>query len=160
MPEEPEPDADAYAVALEEGRRAIDQQRDDLKSVRDRATALLSVAGIAAAFLGGLARRDSKAPLAYLTIVAAAAFVAIAFIVARILWWKKVTFAQDPKQILSWIEHAGYSTARVRQAAAYYHAVNYEANRDLLQAMVRDYQVGLGILVVEVVALMVALRGH
>jgi hypothetical protein len=61
MPEEP--DASAYAVALEEGRRAIDQQREDFKTARDRASGLLTIAAAAAAFLGGLALRDKAAPL-------------------------------------------------------------------------------------------------
>lgn len=154
-----EPDADAYVVALDEGRRAIDQQREDFKTVRDRAVGLLTVGGVAAGFLGGLAQRDN-APLGYWTLVAAFAFGVLVVVAVRTLVQKEVTFPQEPKQIISWIERQGYDTATVRRTAAYYHGVNYEANSKVLTAMIRDYQIGIAFLVIEFVALMLDLRGR
>jgi hypothetical protein len=165
MPEEPEQpdtdaDADAYTVALDESRRAIDQQREDLRSIRDRAASLLTVAGIAAAFLGGLALRDEQARLGFWTFVAAFAFIGIAGIVIAILWPRSITFAQHPQTVVSWIEAYGADTSKVSRDLALHHGRHFDANRAVLEGLTVAYQVAVGLLPIELLALTFDLRGR
>jgi hypothetical protein len=54
----PPVDAHRYTLALDEARRALDRQADEVSSIRARTTAFVSVGGLAAAFVGGLAVRN------------------------------------------------------------------------------------------------------
>lgn len=157
MPEEP--DADTYKLAMEEGRRAIDQQREDFKTIRDRTTALLAASGVVAAFVGGLAWRDKTAPLTSLTYASIAAFAIIVVITVLVLWPRWVTLAQDSQEIITWVEKDGLDAAAVTRSIAYYHGANHAANRKVLDWMTIGYQVAVFFLAVEVITLMIDLRG-
>jgi hypothetical protein len=153
-------DPEGYTVALEEARRAIDQQHKDFASVRERSTGLLTIGGLAAAFLKGISARQAGSPITSWSVVAAIAFLGIAVIVFRQQWRKTIVFRQDALQILEWIEQSGFTGDRTKRTVAYYHGVHVRQNQSVLGRMTRDYQLGVAFLSVELVALIVDLRGR
>lgn len=152
---------DRYLLALEEARRAIDTQKEDLKAIRDRTTAIVTVASIAASFIGGLAFRDKSAELGDWSWVAIGLFVLIALITVLIYWPRTFTFTQKPSVIIEdWIEKESPSLARMRRDLAYYLHDQYTANRAVLNWMIVGHQAAVAFLAFEILALLLDLRGR
>jgi len=151
--------ASAYAVALEEARRTIDQQKDDLKSLRDRATGLLAVAGLAASFIGGLPL-GSSGSIGGWTYAGIAAFVVLALVTVAMTYPYALVFSQDAKLIVTWVEQYGASHDEVNRDLALHLMTHFWRNRRTLHWVRRGYQVAVGLLMVEVIMLIIDLRGR
>jgi hypothetical protein len=154
------PDEDKYALALEEARRAVDTQRDDLKGVRDRATAVVTVAGLALSLLAGPALRDPRIHPSGWTIAGVAAFVLLTGVALGILWPRTFIFAQDPQTLVAWAEQQHAQPAEMTRDLALHLKGQYAANRTAIKWMLVGYQVAVALLALEILALLLDLRGR
>ena len=146
-------------IALDEAVRAVMQQQQALEQVKQRATAILSAAGLAAAFMGGLAARDEEDVLGPAAFVALGAFVALALAVLWILQPRTFTFENSPKALLGWVDD-DYSLDAMRRHLATYLEDHYDTNQTKIDHMTRAFQIASLLLVVEVVALLLDLWGR
>lgn len=138
----------------------MDQQRADLASLRDRAGSLLGFGGLAAAFLGGLAIRDA-APVSHWTWVGAVCFSLLALATLFVLWPRTFTLSLDAPELVGWIEDARADLNSMRRDAALWLDLHYEANRNgALKWMYRAYTLGMALLLVEIVALLIDMKGR
>lgn len=96
-PEEPN-----FTLALEEARRGFDQLMSEFHRIRDRAASSLSVGGLSAAFLGGLALRGKDAPLTVWTFLAVVAFVALAATTLYVFWPRSLLSTINPTTLIEW----------------------------------------------------------
>ncbi|KHL19557.1 hypothetical protein CLV56_3672 [Mumia flava] len=139
-----------YSIALDEGRRGLDSQIDDLKGTRDRATAFLGVAGVAAAFLGGL-RGDR--PLGVATWVAVLAFLLVAAFTVMTLWPREMTVVQRPTTIVGWADDETNSTDDMERDLALHMSGHFDTNERTLDRLHKVTALGAVALLVEVTAL-------
>jgi hypothetical protein len=150
--------ASAYTVALEEARRTIDAQKDDLKSLRDRATGLLAVAGLAATLIGGLPERGGG--LGGWAYAGIGAFVLLAFVALVMTYPYTLVFSQDAQLIITWVEQYGASNDEVSRDLALHLMTHFWKNRRALHWVRRSYQVAVALLMAEIVMLVIDLRGR
>jgi len=150
---------DRYALALEEARRSLDQQKDDLKAVRDRTAATVGLGGLAATFLGGLALRD-EAPLSGWTILGAGAFVALVILMVLTHRTYTFVFSQDAAEIILWAEHYKAGLAEMQRDLALWLFSQFLKNRRTLSCLWRAYQAAIVTLLVQLLALSLDLRGR
>lgn len=148
-----------YELALDEARRAMEQQRADLSGLRDRAGTLLGFAGLASAFLGGLAIRDG-AQVGSWTWVAVVAFILIALAVLFVLWPRKFTLSLGSPKLVGWAEHDAADLNQMRRDAALWLDDHYTKNRKKLDWMYGTYTVAIVLLMIEIVALLLDLKGR
>src|SRR4051794_37382845 len=91
-------DGDAYALAFEEGKRAIVGQEATLKEVRDRVGTLLSAAALTIGIAVGLSSGSAGRVAALGTlgvVIPGAGFIAITIAAVRIWWPVTVVFNLD-----------------------------------------------------------------
>ncbi len=149
-----------FAVALEEARRTIDQQKDDLKSLRDRAAGLLAVAGLAASFIGGLPIGSATGQRSGWTYAGLFAFVLLALVALAMTYPYAFVFSQDAKLIVTWVEEYGASDNEVNRDLALHLMTHFWRNRRALLWVRRGYQVAVGLLMVEILMLILNLEGR
>jgi hypothetical protein len=143
-----------FGLALEEGRRAFDQQAADMSKVRDRAASVMGFGSLATSFLGGLALRD-KAPLSLWTWGVVATFVALTVICILLLRPRKIFAAMDPKTIVSWSEDQGASRSDMERDLALRYGEVYVQNQLVHRRLMRWYGwavVALAVLVLLLIA--------
>jgi len=150
---------DRYGLAVEEARRALDQQKDDLKTVRDRTAAMVGLGGVAAAFLGGLALRD-EAPISGWTIIGASAFVVLTILMVLTHLTYTFVFSQDAAQIVLWADHFGAGKADMQRNLALWMFEQYLKNRKTMLWLWRAYEAALVFLLIELLALVLDFRGR
>lgn len=149
-----------FAVALEEARRTIDQQKDDLKSLRDRASALLAVAGLSASLIGGLPIGSTTGSRSGWTFAGVIAFVLLALVTLAMTYPYALVFSQDAKLIVSWVEKYGASHDEVNRDLALHLMTHFWRNRRALRWVRRAYQVAVGLLMAEILMLILDLKGR
>jgi len=152
-------DDQRYELALTEARRGIDGQREDLAGVRDRASGLLAVAGLSAAFIGGLSIRDG-ADLSNWTIVAAVAFTGLVVVASFVLWPRKFTFALNAEILVAWANQEAATTSEMDRRLAEHLTNHYDKNEKAVRWLFRAYTAGIVLLAVEIAALLIDLRGR
>lgn len=150
----------AYSVALDEARRTIDQQKDDLKSLRDRATGLLAVAGLAASFIGGLPLRGGSGDIGGWTYAGIAAFIVLALVTLAMTYPYALIFSQNAQLIVTWVEQYGATDDEVNRDLALHLMTHFWKNRRALHWLRRGYQLAVGLLMVEIVTLLIDLQGR
>lgn len=148
-----------YALALDEARRAMEQQRADLAGLRDRAGTLLGFTGLASALLGGLAIRDG-AKIGGWTWIAAVTFVLIAAAVLFVLWPRTLTLSLDSPTLVTWIEDHDADATKMRRDAALWLDGHYVENRKTLNWMYRAYTAAIVLLMLEISALLLDPKGR
>lgn len=148
-----------FDLALEEGRRGLDRQAADLSSLRDRTTALLGVGGTLASVLGGLAIRDG-AELHTTTYIAVSAFCLLAAVAVFVLWPRRVTFSHDPSQLVLAANVPHATTDDLTEHLAIQMGDQYQTNKVALDKVVGAFSIASAIFGVEVVALLLDLRGR
>jgi hypothetical protein len=152
-------DARRFDLALDEARRALDQQVNDVARIRDRTTNLVMVGGLAAAFIGGLAIRDD-APLTVLTVLGAVAFTTLLAVAVAVLLPRRFVFTQHAQVLVSWAEKPDATAERMERSLALHMDGHYRGNARRLNRMTVLYGIGLTLLLVEVVLLLFDLRGR
>src|SRR5438105_4217476 len=96
---------------LDEARRTLRQQGDDLKSLRDRAAQLLTVAALAVAFLGGLPQANRARHISAWTWVAVAAFGALTILVLMVWIPRRTTLSTKVSVLERWLTEEPMTTA-------------------------------------------------
>jgi hypothetical protein len=155
-----EPDA-RLSLALDEGRRAITQQRDDLDRLRGRSVALVSVASVAASVLGGLGLPKTGATIPQLTFFSLG-LLSFTVLVGLVCWLLKpveLTFENDASVIAGWATEGvhTYDIDEVNAELAKYMAEQFKSNRVVLNGLYEAYQRAIVALGAVVVCLAVAL---
>jgi hypothetical protein len=151
--------AGKYDLALEEARRELSRQSADLASLRDRSVTLLGIGGTLVSILGGLAIRDGG-DLGTFTVVAVGAFCALSAITVIVLWPRKVEFGQDPSRIIEAADVPGATTDDLVKHLAEQMNTQYGTNKPKVDDLVWWYCGAVVLFVVEVVALLLDLRGR
>lgn len=147
----------AFALALDQAQRAIDQQKDDLASVRSRANSLILLGGVAASVLGGVATSDGS-DIGGWAWVGVAAFVGtiVAALVVLLPW----TFglSASAAEMVGWVENRGAGSDDVARDLALRYSKARDNNEKALNRLMATYTVGVVFLVIEVVTLTWNLR--
>ena len=113
-----------YELAIEEGRRALDGQDEQIKASRDRVISLLGFGGVSAAFFGGFSTVSGSTPSVWAA-VALFGFVAQAVITVAVLRPRKL----EP----------GMSAAKMVQIADRDDATHTALARDIALALSAAY---------------------
>lgn len=150
-------DNDRYRLALDEGRRALEHQATELASTRGRAISLVSVGGVSAAFIGGLAARDG-ADLTVWTVLGVIAYVALVGASVAILWPWKFRFVMYADELAAWA-YEGDEVPEMDRNAATYMDRNYRLNAQTIDRFMGFYVAGLILLLAEITFLLLDLRG-
>lgn len=146
-------------LVLEEARAALAQQHADLSAIRSRTSTILSFAGLAAAFFGGLALRDDG-PLRNWTYASSAAFAGVVLAVVYVTLPRTFTFSNDARTMLDdWdLEHrSADDTAR---HLAGFLAQHVAENQPRLDRLAWAYITATALFVMEVLFLFLDLRGR
>jgi hypothetical protein len=94
-----------YSLALEEARRTLDHQRDDLKAIRDRAVAILGIASVSASVAGGLSTtKAGHSGVSGWAYAAGGCLVLVIGVTLLIAWPRNVVFNQNGAKIIKWID--------------------------------------------------------
>jgi hypothetical protein len=99
-----------YRIAYEEGQRALDDQRDELKSIRDRAVSFTAFVGAATAFLVGTGLKTGNRDIVFYVLAGVASALSTVFILlllALLRPWKKKPWhyrLEPTKLITGWID--------------------------------------------------------
>ncbi|GAA4760215.1 hypothetical protein GCM10023350_53070 [Nocardioides endophyticus] len=151
--------AGKYDLALEEARRELSRQSADLSSLRDRSVTLLGIGGTLASILGGLAIRDGR-EISPFTVAAVGAFCALSTVTVVVLWPRKVEFGQNPSMIIKAADVPGATTDDLVKHLAEQMNAQYGINKPKVDDLVWWYCGAVVLFVVEVVALLLDLRGR
>lgn len=142
-------------LVLEEARRAVDQQVQDLGDLRARASSLAGYAVLVAGFLGGIALRDGGSVGGWMF----AGFVALVGSVLTtvfIQWPRTFTFSLDAEGMDSRIDE-DHTMSQMTRDASLGLAAAQKLNKGTLGVLHLAYSLGLSALVAEVVLLLVDL---
>jgi hypothetical protein len=150
--------ADGYAIALEEARRALDEQERAVAGLSARAGALLSAAAIATSFLGGTALARGEIGVASWTAIAT--FVAFCGTTLPLLRpHRDWSFAMWPSAFLqTFVEPLGMESAGpLRRDVALAMDATLRQNAAQLDRMVTTFHIASVLLTIEVLAWVVAI---
>lgn len=152
------PTADGYALALEEARRALDEQERAVAGLSSRAGTLLSAGAIATSFLGGVAL--SRGVVSVASWIAIAMFVAFCSTTLSILKppreWK---FALRPGFVIrAFVEPlAAPSPHPLRRDLALHMDRGLAQNARQFKRMATAFHIASGLLTIEIVAWVAAI---
>jgi hypothetical protein len=140
-----------YSIALEEARRTLDHQRDDLKSIRDRAVAVLGIASVSASVAGGLSTTTTSKPGISGWAYAAGGFLALVIVVTLLIAWpRKVVFNQNGTKIIKYIDlDKPNPQSNVQRNLAIYMQRQYDRNAVLLEWMLWGLRLDIVLLAVQ-----------
>lgn len=154
------PEDDVVKLAYEAALEHLDRQETSLTNLRNRATWLLTAAGLLASLASsvGLLNYDaSKGPLAptWLRAALLASVAAIALTVIGVNWsiGREWTFGASASVLL---EFEGYDVTRVRRAATASLVANAQRNAKKIRARERLLVAGLALLGLEVSVVLLA----
>lgn len=153
------PNADAYRLAYEEARRALDEQERAVVELRSRAGQLIAGAAITTSFFGGQALHHRVHAVGWIAI---GCFVALSVSVLTILWPRRDwEFVLSPAQFIgTYIEpedEEPLELAAIHRDLALHMGRSAELNREQLGWVTVAFRLGAVLLVAEVVAWVVVL---
>jgi len=149
-------DEPTYSLALEEARRGLDLQANQMETVRSRATQVLGSASIAASVFGGLViRRDEPLQLV-LGGLAVAAFVVLAVFGMLVLKSRPVTLAVKPQVLVQWVETPDVTQSWMERRLAEELGATYDANLKKIDPMYRNLNWSMVALLVELATFVAA----
>jgi hypothetical protein len=141
---------DGYALALEEARRALDEQERAAAQLSTRAGLLISTSAIVTSFLGGpvLARGALDLP----AWIAIAAFIGLCAAVLKILWPRRDwEFAVHPAYLA-----AGRPRGELVRTLTVYLGMSITRNEKELDRMLTILNIGSVCLAIQIVAWVVS----
>jgi hypothetical protein len=154
-----------YELAYDQAKRALDHQQAALRDLRSRAGNLISISAAVTSFAAGvgLIRTDPDKGAVF---PGWAAFVLLALLVAigvtalAVLWPREWRFTLNATGIIErYIESpTPLSYDKLQRELAIHLQANYVKNRRNIGRRATAYQVGIGLLVLEVIVLVLALR--
>jgi hypothetical protein len=149
-----------YAVVFDEARRSLDRQASSLDGVRGRAGTLVAAASLVTSFTGSTADLSRAGPS---LLAALGAYLGVVVLAVVIMWplrdWR---LGPDTKRVLEdYIDREDYaSLAELHRSLALHMHAWYQRNQPRLNIRLRLFSVSCILLLVEVVALVVELRGR
>lgn len=155
-----DPSATGYALALEEARRALDEQERAVTDIRSRAGTLISAAAIATSFLGGpLLARAELGVAGWIAIVA---FVAVSAATFVILWPRRpLELSLRPRRIIAaYLERPDgrtYTASAIERDLALYMDFSASQNRRQLRLLEISFRFATLMLTTEILAWVAAL---
>lgn len=147
-----------YALALEEGRRTLDEQERAVAEIRSRAGTLLSAAAIATSFLGSplLTHGPNVA-----TWIAIGAFVGLTIATLRVLWPRHAwEFAIQPSKLISvYLERdlKALSMPLIQREVALHMDASVSRNQSELDLLIGAFRIAAVLLAIEIVACVVSI---
>lgn len=151
-----DPKTPDFSLALTEARRGLDAQAAQLDSLRQRAGQLISVGGVAAAFVAAMAAALDREIPAWSATTSLVMFALLAVGCGWILARHNMFVSQSPVVLVTWAESpAGQEPGAMDRELALYMAGQYAANRSVLDRLHLVLQLALIALFVEVVVLAV-----
>jgi hypothetical protein len=145
-------------LALEEARRAIDQQREDLKSVRDRTVALLGIATVTASVIAAASVGRSKPAASWARYGAVACIVCLVLLALFVSWPRATRFTYKPTGIIDWAKSSA-NEAVGRSHLARHLESDYDENRKIINQLLVAFRIGICLLALEIVFLLWSLWG-
>lgn len=148
-----------YELAFDEAGRALDSQERAVNELRARAGVLIAAAAITTSFFGSRAVSGELTTAGWCAI---SAFALVGMTVLVVLWprsdWEFSANATDV--IATYIEAEPPVTLdRIHRDLALHRSARYDHNGAHLRTLVRAFQLGLAMLLIEVAAWLVALSG-
>ena len=150
--------ADGYALALEEARRALDEQERAVAQLSARAGTLLSAAAIATSFLGGTALSHDQ--VSVLSWVAIAAFVGLCVATVSILVPRRDwEFSIRPALVIrAFVEPvAAGPVTQLRRELALHMDAGLQRNAPQLTWMMTTFHIASVLLTLEILAWVAAI---
>jgi hypothetical protein len=145
-------------VALEEARRSLDHQRDDLKAIRDRAVAVLGIAAVSASVVAGLGGSAPGRNISLWAYLAGACLAVLVGIALYALWPKELVFNQSASTIVSWVDgDADLTHTMVQRELAIRMHRQYLKNRNRLDDLTRALRCSIVLLALQLVLLLIDL---
>jgi hypothetical protein len=148
------------AFGYDEAVRNITDQASVLEALRGRAGTLLSTAALATSFLGGLtlvapaisaAGAFRGARIGGFAWAAIIAFGVVALLTFAILWPWTWRFTMNPVLFVTEARKEGLDLDPLKWQLAEYHQANWTRNDAKLKWLYRAFQVGIVVLVIEIV---------
>jgi hypothetical protein len=149
-------DVPSFTLALEEARRGFDELNEEFARIRARTALTLSLGGLSATFLGGLALRDKEATLSVWTALAVVAFVGLAGINVYVLWPRKMWSTIDPAKLIGWaLGDTAQGVARMKEGwqtmyLAKHIGEGYDRNLPTVRRLGKAYTWGIVALTLEI----------
>jgi hypothetical protein len=128
-----------------------------LPALRNRATQLLGVSGLAASFLGGIAHPATGQPLGVWGWFAVAVFVVTAGLCLWLLWPRRFFRAPKSSALVSWAETPDVSRADMDRDLALYVGQKYAVNRKRMDRLSNFYSAAVVALLIEIAAFVIDL---
>jgi hypothetical protein len=136
----------------------MDQQRDDLKSVRDRTVALLGIATVAASVAAGVSASDEARSPSGSEYAAAACVISLVGVTLYVSWPRTIRFTVAPTTLIAWGKERTSDTV-ARSHLARWLETDYDKNRRVINQLLVAFRVGIGLLALEIVLLLWNLWG-
>jgi hypothetical protein len=151
--------APAYALAFAESGRALDAQERLMNDLVSRAGLLMAAAAVTTSVFGGQTlAHGHTGPAVW---VATIAFIGAGLMVIDVLWPRqRWEFEMKPTDVLSeYIEPADIPVAMIHRDLAIHRTASFHRNTRRLRRASGSLRVGMGLLVVEVVAWVATVPG-
>lgn len=147
-----------FSLALEEARRALDQQQTDLNSLRDRAGNLFQFGALSAGFIGAVALRGD-AEITLWTRAGVIAFAVLAVLLVYVLKPRTFTFTNDATVML---DHTDWDRPNdeIAEHLARHLEKHNQRNAKRIKKMMKGYTAGMVALLVEVGCLLIDVMGR
>lgn len=148
--------APAYELAFAEARHALDAQEQMMRDLIARAGMLMAAAAVTTSiFVGQALAHGHAGPAAWVGI---AAFVGVGLAVVDVLWpragWEIEAWATNV--ITEYVEPEGIPVAMIHRDLAIHRTASVRRNVSRLRRASRSLRIGMGVLVIEAVAWVVA----
>lgn len=139
---------------MEEGRRALDVQRDDFKSVRDRSIAVLGIASVSASIVGGFGASGDHRPLSGWLLGAGVCLGLVVVLCLGVAWPRTMVFSQNAKMIVGWSDSGeDVDEPVVQRQLALYMQEQYDDNERKLVWMYFGFRIEIALLIGQLVLL-------
>ena len=153
-PPEPAPN---YELALEEARREFDGLAAELSRIRDRTGQVLTIGGLAASVMGfAIPEAGGPSLLGWIVI---GSFGALVLLSTFIYWPQNFHTSVDPAKLVNWVEVDQLTVPRAQRNLALFYGMKYDDNHKVIRNLTWMYRVSMIILLVELAALFINLRG-
>lgn len=158
LPSSPDPTADGrYDIALEEGRRSLNDQLAQIGKIRSVAGSLLGFGGVAFSVLAVTPNPHSEGQR-WLLVTAVILFAALATVTVWNMWPVALIPGAKSSDIVGWIDQDGKSDDAARNLALHYDTA-YQKNQDKLTRHNTATMWALGLFSATIVVLVIRLIG-
>jgi hypothetical protein len=155
-----EPDDDPrVALVYEEARRGLEQQREAVESLHNRAGILIFAASFAGSLLGGRALADGLGAWDW---AGAALLAGIGLLTVLMLWpYYNLSFRFDPQDMLDrYIDRDQLSMTELHRALALRVKADWQANGRVVHRLRQVFQLALVLLLLDILAWLVSIAGQ